>query len=484
MASGAISQHTRELSEPSEPTLLDLLSNTLVLHHIVPHLPITSLLRVASASKALRGLIQHTPGVFRHVDLTSIHSAQVDIKAIDHGGEIWRNVQLDENLTEDDFYSGPLRGIFYNIGRFGVLQNVQTLVLDGLSVTAELVNEILVDPRFHVRILSIRDAKNLNERKLMQSLRYACRASREEGTPQLKGLYIFGKKDTPVLPAATSTASTPSARSASISIDWNHKSNHALKEAMTADGDDWYHKRGKMISRPIAEGWAETLLDCRSAINFDAVLCTGPRHQNSPALGRVPVLTVPGGRSPWSVATFALGGCNSCGCAPEGFTEYGESLAEQLPLLAPPPLHSSNPKNATRPQNIHADGKEPLRFVPRCWDCIRDRYCFSCDQWWCESCYQAPTDAELQAAQHVHIVEDTGSLSDHEAVATEPPKLKDPKIKRDCWECQTNCLDCIAQTQLHCRVCGGGYCIKHHEGSTMTHCDWCSARGRHIRELY
>ncbi|KAI0129930.1 hypothetical protein BJ170DRAFT_292517 [Xylariales sp. AK1849] len=481
MASGVIRQHTRDLSDSIETNLLDLLLNTLILRQTVPYLPISALLNVAATSKAARNLFHNTPGVFRHVDLTGVKTAQFKIDGIDRGGETWRNVQLDENLTEDDFYSGPLRGIFYNLRRTNILQDVQTLVLDGLSVTAELVNDVLSDPKFNIRILSIREAKNLNERRLMQSLRYACRTSRPERTPRLKGIYVFGKSDTPALPVTTSAGNAMS------SINRNHTSNHAPKEAMCGEGDDWYLKKGRIISKPIAEGWAETLLDCRGVIHFDAVLCTSPRHQNSLAFGKVPVSSVPSGNQnqPWSIATFALGGCATCGCAPEGFTIYGDSPAEQLPLLTPLPLHSSNVKVATRPQSPTDENTENPKFVPRCWDCIRERYCFSCDQWWCESCYHIPTGVELAAAQHIHIVDDTIGFSDHEISAMEPPKIKDPKIKRDCWECQTNCLDCIARTQLHCKACGGGYCIVHYEGSTMTLCDWCSTRGRRgMRELY
>lgn len=421
MAPGATHQHTRDLSEPSEPKIFNLLSNTLVLHQTAPYLTTSALLNIASTSHAFRSLIHDTPGVFRHLDLASIKAAQFDIDGIDHGGEIWRNVQVDENVTEDDFYSGPLRGVFRSLGRAGILQDVQTLVLDGLSVTAELVNDVLVDPRFNVRILSIREARNLNQRKLMQSLQYACRPTRPDGSLRLKGLYVFGTRD-----AAPSPRQPGQSAGAKIGVRWNHRSNTALRELLDGEGDDWYHRKGKVISRPVADGWAETLLSCREAIHFDAVLCTGPRHQNSSAFGRVPVPAVPGGASrSWSVATFALGGCATCGCAPEGFTTHDSSPPGELPLLAPPPLHSSNVKTAARPAAVAGpdSGARP-QFVPRCWDCIRDRYCFSCDQWWCEACYQAPTEAELQAAQHVHIVDDAGGLSDHEAAAFEPPKVK------------------------------------------------------------
>lgn len=169
MAHGADQYITRDLSEPPNSSLLDLLSNSIILHETVQFIPITALLNLASTSRDLRALLYQTPGVFRHTDLTGVKSAQFDVAGIDNGGEVWRNVQLDENLTEDEFYSGPLRGIFYHLRRINILQDVQTLVLDGLSVTADLINDILTDPKFQVRILSIRETKNLNERRSVAS---------------------------------------------------------------------------------------------------------------------------------------------------------------------------------------------------------------------------------------------------------------------------------------------------------------------------
>lgn len=458
-------QHTRDLSESyiERTNLLDLLSNSVIIHQTLPYLPVSALLHLAATSRAFRDLLFFaTPGAFRHLDLTGAKTAQFagnnnnDIQAIDRGGEVWRNVQVDEHLTEDDFYSGPLRGIFQNLrcGRrsTNILQDVQTLVLDGLSVTAELVNDILVDPSLRVRILSLREVKNLNEQKLMQSLKYACRPTRPEATPRLKALYVFGKKETtPLLSQATTAGSNATSTTtrrhisggtgASISANWNHKSQHALKEWIQAEGDEWYHKRGRVITKSISDRWAETMLDCREAIRFDSVLCTGPRHLNSAAFGKTP-LSLSGNNNnnnnnnntnhqlPWAVATFAVGGCASCGSAPEGFTVHGESPAEMLPLLSPVPLHSSNIKSATSPRTIGFEAQEERRssssFVPRCLECIRERYCFSCDQWWCESCYQVPSREELANAQHVHIVDDnsTNSLVVHEMAAFEQPKVK------------------------------------------------------------
>ncbi|KAL7622682.1 hypothetical protein AAE478_008196 [Parahypoxylon ruwenzoriense] len=516
MASGDIQQkqHAPDLSRFETLDLLNLFSNSLVLHQTIPYLPISSLLSLAATSPSFRDLLlRRTPGVFRHLDLTRVRTAQFDIDGIDRGGEVWRNVQVDENLTEDDFYSGRLRGIFRSIRKRDILHHVQTLILDGLSVTAEFCNDILVDPSLRVRILSIRDVRNLNERKLMQSLRYACRPTRPDDTPRLKGLYVFGARDAPTL-ATSSPAKQPGAArgAANTSIAWNHKSQHALKESIKSEGDDWYHKRGRIISRHIADGWGETLIDCREVIQFDAVLCNGPRHQNSPAFGRFPA-TQSGlastAESPWGVATFALGGCASCGSAPEGFTMYGDSPREQLPLLAPVPLHSSTIKAATCPRPIGESQADvsSSKFIPRCLECIRERYCFSCDQWWCEACYQVPHRQDL-ITQHIHIVDQTSDLatlepsnvkiresfkesepsprlSGPDAMKALPRNPSKPKISRSCWECEHNCLDCIANTQKLCRACGGGYCIIHYEGSTLTLCDWCSTRrGHRFRELY
>ena len=83
-------------------SLLHLLSNRLVLDQTVPYLPVSSLLALGATSKSFKDLVHRTPNVFRHLDLSNVKSAQFDIANIDNGGEVWRNVQLDENVTEDE----------------------------------------------------------------------------------------------------------------------------------------------------------------------------------------------------------------------------------------------------------------------------------------------------------------------------------------------------------------------------------------------
>lgn len=84
-------------------TLLSFLKNPLLLCHTVDYLPISASLNLAATSRDFRNLLYQTTSVFRRLDLSTVSSAQFDIDPIDQGGETWRNVQLDENVTEDEY---------------------------------------------------------------------------------------------------------------------------------------------------------------------------------------------------------------------------------------------------------------------------------------------------------------------------------------------------------------------------------------------
>lgn len=325
----------------------------------------------------------------------------------------------DRTLTAcpSSFYSGPLRGIFATLQRRSILQDIQTLVLDGLSVTAELCNDIINDPTYSVRLLSIRDVKNLNHGKLRGSLQYACRTSRPEGSPRLKSLYVFGPKDT--VSAPTSTADEHS-----ISAGWNHKSHRALSSSLGREADMWWSKKGRMINKHVPAEWANCLLACEGIVAFDAVLCQGPRHRNSLAFGKLPLVA----DSAPAVATFAVPACEGCGKCPEEMVEPGARRAHsKLPLLTPPPILSSSVVAATTPR------QPASAFTPRCLECLWERYCTTCHKWWCESCYVLPGQQDYQT--DVVIVDDDGAFG-----ATEDldPGFSNAKVKVRkglCQEC-------------------------------------------------
>lgn len=95
--------HTRVEIQPSILTLFDALSNSLVLRNTIPYLPVSGLLNLAATCRAFRYLIYETPGVFRHLDLTHVKTAQPETKEIEIDNDlVWHNVQLVDYLTEDE----------------------------------------------------------------------------------------------------------------------------------------------------------------------------------------------------------------------------------------------------------------------------------------------------------------------------------------------------------------------------------------------
>lgn len=431
--------------DDSPPTLPDLLTNALVLRQTAPYLPVASIYALAATSKALNHIVHHSPDVFRYLDLSTVKSAIVPYEPLDSGGISWRAQRMDESLTEDEFYSGPLRGIFSKLERRHLLQNVTSMVLDGLSVPADLVREIIAEDRFNVRILSIRETKHLNERKLQQVLRYAVRPSRPAGTPKVKGIYFFGKRDytpPPVenVPKKKSRSPSPkgvmSSQGAQIGAEWNQKSSQALTAALARTPDKWYQCSGRMMPKRASLEWAETLKACEGIIAFDAVLCRGPRHDPARAFvsnseSEASGLPHPASYLSPAIATVALGpnGCEECQSCPETPALFGHSSTSQLPLLTPIPLHSSSLRAAQIPHTVDGSGAPPL-FV-RCEDCLKGRWCERCHKWWDEDCYTVSAVAQRTELQQTEYMEDATS------VGTTPPKSS---IKVHMGLCTDMCL--------------------------------------------
>jgi len=410
-------------------TLLDLLSNSLILYHTLPLIPVADILSLASTSKAFQALVFQTPRAFRYLDLSPIKSPD---------WPSWRKpiptdmleqfADLSNPDTVEQIWSRPYNNIFDSLARRNVLEDVQTLILDGLTVPFELVTKILDSDRFNVRILSIRDVQGFNEAQFMLSLPYLLRPTRPQGPPKLKGLYFFGSKDQPApeeLPATTEHRhyghpahiprppirditprphfrgrSPPAGQIGGPWNAWNIKSYHAVTAKPRAD--PWVHGHGRVVKKKFMPNWGEYLSLSEDRIAYDAVLCRGPRHTLPPtdiedeelaAIARAQWL-------PPAVATISLGpsGCSRCHSSPEKPAIYGISPADHFPLLGPPPLHSSTVKAAKRPPS---DGSHPPRMFLRCSECVKDRWCERCNKWWCEDCYTIPRNT---AATFTHDI--------------------------------------------------------------------------------
>ena len=414
--------------KPSEPASFeDVLSNTLILDQLAPYLSPESLLSLASTSRYLRSAILETPYVFRHLDLSRSHAAQIPNHG--PGGGSISQEWLDQNMTEDEFYSAPLARIFTKLEQRSILQDVRTLILDGLTVPADLVAGIVLSDRFNVNILSIRECQHLNERKLMQVLQYAARPTRPEGTPRVKGIYYF----TPVNAGAMSrssyrdwwssrcTGTTPPAQSPTdedVRLPSEGRTRSYCQNA-------WYAPSGKLLKGSIEDGWAQTLQRCEGVIAFDAVLCRGPRHNIDLHSSGGPDMP-PGGLLGPAISTIALGprGCDDCHNAPEGPAIWGESPDEQFPLLAPPPLHSSTVTAAKRPA-LFPD--EHPALITRCTECLADRWCHSCNKWFCYNCLPHPGQVSSRLSPHQTAVRGRrrSSLSAWDRTVRSPMVMKE-----------------------------------------------------------
>ncbi|KAH0396157.1 hypothetical protein KCU89_g9592, partial [Aureobasidium melanogenum] len=281
-----IAMDAEDLVESQPLTLVDLLNNTLIWRQTAPYLSAGSVLALSATARTFRHTICESPETFRHLNLTLVKSATlVDSSPIDKGGISWRAERMDESLTEDDFFSGPLRGVFSKLERQHLLQNVKTLILDGLSVPAELVREIILEDRFNVKILSIRDVTNMNQRGLQSVLRYIVRPSASM-LPKLKGLYLFGRKDALATLSPRAQSKSPgrmstgvmSSEGAQIGAEWNSRSEVALSASLGHDQplDEWWKTKGDVWNTPgstkytPSPDWADILLACQGIIAFDA----------------------------------------------------------------------------------------------------------------------------------------------------------------------------------------------------------------------
>jgi hypothetical protein len=284
-------------------------------------------------------------------------------------------------------------------------------------VTSDLISDIITQDHFNVRILSIREVQNLNHRKLQQALIYAVRPSRPARTPKLKGLYFFGPKDAAPISRldrrvtnhahdnsaadiAASRGGVIYSQGAQIGARWNQISGDTLAEEMVRGGDKWYSRMGRVLAKPPSIDWAETMYACQGIISFDAVLCHGPHHSALEApsgdTSKSTWYKNPHAHIPPRVATHSIGGCSCCQTAPERFSKFGSSPLGQFPLLAPPPLHSSTAKAAKAPFVGSGD-----KLLLRCMDCLRTRFCESCHKWWCEDCYEIPSQGHAGGSQQL-----------------------------------------------------------------------------------
>ena len=356
-------------------SLFALLSNDLILRHTSPYIGVKSLVSLAATSKVYKSLIYDTPQVFQHVNLYGTNVVM---------GSAWNISVHGERLGY--LYAQRFSATLRMLVNRNVIQDVRTLVLDEAIVPIAILEDILCNERYQIHLLSLLRVYGLELRNVLQILRHLIRPSRPTGTPKLRGLYLFG------LPSRIQVMHNFKEainRSEAIGITTSKGAQLGAGNHMDHDPDDFrklpaedpysgspyrvmgapYLLGGSLISLE----WSEILEACAGLIAFDAVLC---RHNRDGISDPRPRL-----------ATVRLPGCYSCGTCPEGPAYPGTSPADHLPLLSPPPLHSSKVEVA---QRIDTNGQPYPPLILRCRYCLKDRWCESCNAWWCETCYTIP----------------------------------------------------------------------------------------------
>ena len=352
-------------------SLLDLMSNALILTHTSPYIGIGSLVSLAATSKIFKSLIYDTLQVFQHVDLSRT-------------GILMRTTSDSASANDqkiDELYAQRFSTIFSILENRNVLQDVRTLVLDGLYVPNTVIEDVLCDERYKIRLLSIRGVSKLRP---LDMLRILQKSLELRGTLRIKAIYLFGQpsraqevlKFEDAMTRPESITASMGAQLGAGNYVADGLDNFRKLRVQDPYSDSPYGAPGMSCiveGRCATPGWSDILKVCAGFIAFDAVLC---RHDQEDSNDPSP-----------SLATVRLTGCKSCGTCPEGPAYPGVSPTHHLPLLSPPPLHSSKVEVA---QRIDTQGQPYPPLILRCRACLKDRWCETCNAWWCESCYTIP----------------------------------------------------------------------------------------------
>lgn len=339
-------------------TLLDLFETHLILAQLTPYLPGSALINLTATSRRFNEVIHDDPKAFRRLDVSAARGVPYE----DCECEGPEEHKVYPRYSDEDHWDGywfPLR----ELRKRNILPTVQTLILDNQWVHLDALRSVLLDPASQIRLLSLIGVHSFYQTDFLDDL-VRDLVSLGKPTTRIEGIYYFGA------PVMWTNFSDQLVEERAVSANTAILTEKSEISNAEEDSDPWYSS--KVACQPLAIGWPSYTLMLevtQGALAWDAVICRGPRHINVPL----------------TIANVALGprGCYICHSSPEG---PGSNLA-QLPLLSPPPLYSSSIKVA---QGILSnDGHSaPLPFYARCLSCLQDRWCSSCNKWFCEDCYQ------------------------------------------------------------------------------------------------
>jgi hypothetical protein len=350
-------------------TLLDLFWNHLVLAQLTPYLPISALFNLAITSRKFGEVIRRDPKAFQRLDVSTVRgvpSHECEFEAAEAHTIFNRYGNDDEEWVR---YCLPLMKLASISWKWDILPRVRTLILDHQYVHLDTLRNILLDSACQIRLLSLLNVRSFDRLDFQNLIDDIFRGGRRSDGPCLEGIYYFGA---PLISNKFQDPHVEEKVSATSAATLTEESTPLKAEE---DLDPWYLCSKVAFQPPEIESLYSALLRVtQGVLVWDAILCRAPRHTYPHERFIVP-----------PIASVALGpaGCHICHSSPEG----PGSAVNQLPLLSPPPLHSSSIKVC---QDIPSNHQriDPMPFYARCYNCLKHRWCASCNKWWCENCYQ------------------------------------------------------------------------------------------------
>ncbi|KAK7208249.1 hypothetical protein BZA70DRAFT_273239 [Myxozyma melibiosi] len=412
-------------AHPHHPrtSLLDVLSNDLVLRELTPYLDLRSLLALSATCRTSRALLRK-PGSIHYIDLSSCSFH-----------------------TVSKFLSLP-----------HIAQSLRVLFLDNCSLDDELLTSLFLD--FRLRHLSLC-------RSFGWSLEQLCEI--------LQRYYI-----NPLPVCAASLVAQEAARSKSAAAARHHAGRTSYSTSPASFSLSSAHSAASLASSPATdyEYNNSESYECFNdpEIDYAAAAAAEDDYLPPPIDGQHPQCCTPMcARRPTIKSLSLLGGptfptdsisvtapifqviAREAGLATDLVScEAHPANAAPLPLMPLLPDGSGPADGPAAPVGwfLAADSSKQCAECGNgaqrlCLRCSMLRTCSTCQKSWCTNC-------DPQAS----------------------------KARLDCYDCGPTCEDCRVGTVSFCKFCKAKYCRTHQEGSTELYCDWCSSRGGRNRHYF
>jgi hypothetical protein len=144
-------------------SLLDLLSNHLVLAQLAPYLSISALFNLSVTSRRFNEVICSDLNAFQRLDLSTVRGVPCHLCELEPYEPHTVVDKHGHSVEERERYCLPLTKLANISWKRDLLPTVQTLILDRQYVHVDMVRNILLGHACQIRLLSLIDVRGLNQ---------------------------------------------------------------------------------------------------------------------------------------------------------------------------------------------------------------------------------------------------------------------------------------------------------------------------------